>query len=151
MKDIFMKTIEDLKINEFCRLEDFSFGRKAIVLFDIILPSEIVIRHSLDLANISLTRARIYGRFNLFIRFIDSQPKILTYKELLLYENFKGTGYENELVLTEVYEDCGQDGRIIYELIGFRLVSYNELEKQIKNYTNGGSIPYFMLLGDEDL
>ena len=56
---------------------------------------------------------------------------IMSYDELMKYQgkNFKGTGYFEEIVVCETYEDCGDDGHVNYILDGYKPILMKDFKQ----------------------
>ena len=65
------------------------------------------------------------------------EGKVINYDELrrLRGKAFAGTMLEDELVLVEVFGDCGEDGHVKYVLKGVALMSKNN--EDVKKLLNG--------------
>lgn len=63
--------------------------------------------------------------------------KVVTYDEMrsLRGNNFKGTAFEDQLVLVEIFDDEGQDGHIDYVLKGLVLMSQDN--EDVKRLLDG--------------
>ena len=81
-------------------------------------------------------RHTFYGRIYT-TSFFQVNNEVVTYDEMrsLRGDEFKGTAFEDQLVLVEIFDDEGQDGHIAYVLKGLVLISQDN--EDVKRLLNG--------------